>query len=502
MNLKEGQKIEFKLVWNDNAYKTACAFANTEGGKLYIGYDDAGNLVGIKRSKEDMENLPNSIRSKLNLFVSIYAGTEGGKDYLEVNVPAMDYPIFYDGKIYIRVGSTNQLLEGNELISFILRKGKDSWDAVTIPNIGIDDLDEESFRILLDDGIRNKRLTEYDRSLSKRKLLEKMSLIKDGKLTRAAVLLFHPHPEYFFGGAHIKLGYFNEKNELRYQDELYGSLLSLAKKAEELLVLKYFYATIDYDGFVRVETLPYPREAVREGILNALMHNNYMSDQPISVRVSPYEMWIYNRSIFPSGWTEETLFSMHESKLLNPNIAVGFFRAGLVERFGSGIQKIVSSCIENGNPKPRYSIQLDMITLKMGSRPENIELALGCKPAKDNATNSDKEKPNHVDVKPNHVDVKPNHVDVKPDNVDVKPDNVDVGPLDKPTNKRERRMFIMNRMMNKPEITADMLSTIFSISKRTIDRDILWLRENGYISRQGSDKHGRWVVLKELEENE
>ena len=225
------------------------------------------------------------------------------------------------------------------------------------------------------------------------------------------------------------------------------------------------------------------------------MYNNYMSDQPISVRVSPYEMWIYNRSIFPSGWTEETLFSMHESKLLNPNIAVGFFRAGLVERFGSGIQKIVSSCIENGNPKPRYSIQPDVITLKMGSRPENIELALGCKPAKDNATNSDK-------VKPNHVDVKPDNVDVKPDNVDVKPDNVDVGPLDKPTNKRERRMYIMNRMMNKPEITADMLSTIFSISKRTIDRDILWLRENGYISRQGSDKHGRWVVLKELEENE
>ena len=247
MNLKEGQKIEFKLVWNDNAYKTACAFANTEGGKLYIGYDDAGNLVGIKRSKEDMENLPNSIRSKLNLFVSIYAGTEGGKDYLEVNVPAMDYPIFYDGKIYIRVGSTNQLLEGNELISFILRKGKDSWDAVTIPNIGIDDLDEESFRILLDDGIRNKRLTEYDRSLSKRKLLEKMSLIKDGKLTRAAVLLFHPKPYRIIPCAYVQIGRFRDDATILYKDILQGSLMTLCGNVIDAIYTKYYYNLISYD---------------------------------------------------------------------------------------------------------------------------------------------------------------------------------------------------------------------------------------------------------------
>ena len=258
-----------------------------------------------------------------------------------------------------------------------MQKSKDSWDDVIVDNISVDDLDEESFIIFKEEGVRNKRLTEYDRKLDRKSLLKKLSLLKDERLTRAAVLLFHPHPELFFPGAHVKIGYFDKNNHLRFQDEMYGSLLALAKHIEELLVLKYMYATIDYDGLTRVETLPYPREAIREGLLTALMHNNYMSSQPIAIRVSPYELWISNRCIFPSGWTEDTLFSVHESRQLNPNIAIGFFRAGLVERFGSGIQKIVDFCKENGNPKPRYSIYPEMITLKLQSRPENIKLALG-----------------------------------------------------------------------------------------------------------------------------
>lgn len=477
MEKREDQRTEFKLIWNDNAYKTACAFANTDGGKLYIGFDDNGNLVGVKRAKEDIENLPNSIRSKLDILVSIYSGTEDGKEYLEVTIPKMEQPVFYDGKVYIRVGSTNQLLEGNDLVTFILRKSKDSWDGVTEPNVNVEDLDEESFKILLDDGIRNKRLTEYDRTLSRRDLLEKMSLMKDGKLTRAAILLFHPHPEYFFGGAHIKLGYFNEKNQLRYQDELYGSLLSLAKKAEELLVLKYFYATIDYDGFVRVETLPYPREAVREGILNALMHNNYMSAQPIAIRVSPYEMRISNRCVFPEGWTEETLFSIHESKQLNPNIAVGFFRAGLVERFGSGIQKIVDFCKENGNPKPRYSISPDMITLIMGSRPENIELALGGE---------------HGGIGGN--------LGVDSGNADTNGKSPDKQKPEAASKERLRKIFAA--IGNNPSYTVAELSSITGIPKRTVERDLPWLRKNGYIKRTGSNRKGSWIILKELSKNE
>ena len=477
--LREDQNIEFKQSWSDLNLKSICAFANTDGGRLYVGIDDNGNIIGIQNAKARIEDIPNTIRNKLGLLVSLIARNENGKDYLEIIVPKMEHPVFFDGKVYIRVGSTNQLVEGNNLIEFILRKSTATWDAVVEPNVSVEDLDEDSFRILLDDGIRNKRLTEYDRNLSRRELLEKMSLIKNGKLTRAAILLFHPHPEYFFGGAHIKLGYFNEKNQLRYQDELYGSLLTLAKKAEEILVLKYFYATIDYDGLVRVETLPYPREAVREGILNALMHNNYMSDQPIAIRVSPYEMRITNRCVFPAGWTEETLFSIHESRQLNPNIAVGFFRAGLVERFGSGIQKIVDFCRENGNPKPRYTIYPDMITLRMYSREQNVELAL------DNSKQKDE------GIEPTNEGIEPTNEGIEPTNEGIEPSNPN--GINKAQARRKR---ILNLIEKNNDVTTYSLARDIDTSEATIERDIAWLKRNGLIERDGSKRFGKWVVLK------
>ena len=72
MNDKKGQVSEFKLIWNDNAYRLPVPLPIL---MLYIGYDDKGNLVGLKRVKEDVENLPNSIRSKLGLLVSISVST-------------------------------------------------------------------------------------------------------------------------------------------------------------------------------------------------------------------------------------------------------------------------------------------------------------------------------------------------------------------------------------------------------------------------------------------
>ncbi|MDY4611951.1 MAG: putative DNA binding domain-containing protein [Sphaerochaetaceae bacterium] len=462
--MKENQTTEFKSKLNDKCFRTCCAFANTDGGKLYLGYDDDGNLTGLVDTKDSITDLPNTLRNKLDLYVSIYACSQDGKDYVEITIPKVDHPIFYEGKIYVRVGSTNQLLEGNDLIEFILRKSKGSWDDVTVDAVSLDDLDEESFRIFRTEGLKNKRISEEDAGLDQVKLLEKMSLIRNGKLTRATVLLFYSHPEYFFSGAHIKLGYFNDDGLLRYQDELYGSLLSLAKKIEEILVLKYMYATIDYDGLTRVETLPYAREAIREGILNALMHNNYMSAQPIAIRVSPRELRISNMCIFPSGWTEKTLFSIHESRQLNPNVAAGFFRAGMVERFGSGIRKILDFSKTNGNPKPSYTIYPEMITLNMPSRPENIKLALN----NDGTVNGTVNDTVNGTVK---------------------------AKIDKLS---EREKQILNILERNQHVTLSEISAVIGVSRRTVNRDIIKLKAEELLTREGSDKQGRWTIIKEV----
>ena len=142
-----------------------------------------------------------------------------------------------------------------------------------------------------------------------------------------------------------------------------------------------------------------------------------------------------------------------------------------------------------------------MVTLKMGSRPENIELALGCKPAKDITTYSGTENPDHGGVKSGIVDVKPEIVDVKPKIVGVKPKIVGVNTAIHHSRK-ERCSYIIRRMKDNPVITANDLSTILSASKRTIERDIAWLTGKQIITRTGADKNGRWIVLKEFEGDE
>lgn len=473
--MKENQTTEFKLKMNDNCLKTCCAFANTEGGKLYIGYDDDGKIIGVQDAESSIENLPNIIRNRLNLYVSIIATTKEEKDLIEIAVPKVDYPVFYEGKIFVRIGSTNQLLEGNDLIEFILRKSKNSWDDVTVDTVTIEELDEESFRIFRKEGQKNKRIPLDDISIGREQLLEKMTLVRNGRPTRAAVLLFHPHPEYFFPGAHVKLGYFNSRNILKYQDELYGPLIVLAKRIEEILTVKYLYATIEYKGVTRIETLPYAREAIREGILNALMHNNYMSAQPISIRISPKELWISNMCIFPSGWTSETLFEVHESRQLNPNVAVGFFRAGMVERFGSGIRKIIDSSKSNGNPLPNYVIYSDMITLKMFSRVENSKLALM----------HELEENGNLNV--------------------PKPDNLNVPEKNLRYTLSEIQKNILANLIGHERITTLELSSKLGVSRKTISRQLTILKENNIIERQGSKRNGRWKTAegnKEVDSNE
>lgn len=230
-----------------------------------------------------------------------------------------------------------------------------------------------------------------------------------------------------------------------------------------------------YERLTRVEKLPYAREAIREGILNALMHNNYMSAQPIAIRVSPRELWISNMCIFPAGWTEETLFSVHESRQLNPNVAVGFFRAGMVERFGSGIRKILDYSKGNGNPKPHYTIYPEMVTLKMQSRPGNIELALGY----DDAASVESGTNVTENVTENVTNIVTNSV---------------TNQESLSTNLSKRQQEILLQISKNPSISTEEIAINLGITKRTVLRIITYLKENHFISRIGSNRSGHWII--------
>lgn len=352
--MSESQSTEYKSIWRDEYLKWICGFANANGGTIFIGKDDRGKVLGITDAKKLLEEIPNKVRDVLGILVDVnlYETKEG--DYLEIIVEPYPNAVNYKGQYHYRSGSTKQELKGVALDKFLLQKKGKHWDGAPIPNVLAEDLKQETFELFKKRGIRSQRLSEESLTDTNEQLLENLKL-KEGKyLKRAALLLFHPDPEKFITGTYIKIGFFENDADLIFQDEIHGNLFEQIEKTVDLLFTKYIKALISYDGIHRIETYEYPKEAVREALLNAIAHKDYSSGATIQISVYKDKMMIWNAGQLPENWTIETLLEKHSSSPYNPDIANAFFRSGYIESWGRGITKMTNLCLEAGLPKPTF----------------------------------------------------------------------------------------------------------------------------------------------------
>ena len=343
---KEAQKIEWKESWREEYFKWICGFANAQGGTLFIGKDNDGKVKHLANARKLLEDIPNQVRDLLGLLVDVNLHTEEESDYLEIVVEPYPFPISLRGKYYYRSGSTLQELKGAALTKFLLQRQGKKWDGVPVPNVTVDDLKNETFDFFRKKATKSKRLQPEDIDGTNQELLESLQLyLEDEKMIkRAAVLLFHPKPEKHVSGAHIKIGFFESDDDLKFQDEVTGNLLEQAEKALDLLKTKYSQAIISYQNGSREETFTFPEEAVREALYNAIAHKDYSCGIPIQISVYANKMIFWNEGQLPDNWTVERLTQKHPSKPHNPDIANTFFRAGYIESWGRGTIKIVNAC--------------------------------------------------------------------------------------------------------------------------------------------------------------
>ena len=447
--MAESQNIEYKESWRDEYLKWLCGFANAQGGTIYIGIDDAGNVVGVKDVKKLMEDIPNKIQSGLGIVADVNKHTKDGKDYLEIKVGPSSFPISYHGEFHYRSGATKQQLTGIALTEFITKKTGVRWEDVTVDGITIDDLDAESFKIFRREALRSKRMTEAELNISNEELLSKLKLLSNGKLKRSAVLLFYGDPSIVQVGSYVKVGKF-ANGTVEYHDDLEGSLISTADKVVDLIYLKYLKAKITYEHDRRVETYPFARNAIREAIYNAIAHNCYMYGTPIQIRIEEEQIIISNRCILPEGWTAETLMQPHDSIPYNPDIANVFFRAGYIETWGQGIQKICDECVALGAELPKYEI-----------------IGTGLRvyfPALKSALIDQPKVPKGHSAKTD-------------------------GALDD-----TMALKIIEIIRSKPDITLDQLSAEAGIARRTLVRYMSALKEAGRIERVGGKRYGHWEI--------
>jgi len=349
--MPEQQNIEYKKNWRDDYLKWVCGFANANGGKLYIGIDDNGKVTGINNHQELLEQLPNKFRDILGVFAEVNLQSEGNKNYLEIIIPHYDVPISLRGKYYIRAGSTLQELKGPALNEFILKRTGKTWDNIAEQKASIDDIDETIIRQFLKDVNQAVRIN-VENDITIPDLLEKLRLSEEGNLKRASIVLFGKDPGKFYPNIMVKIGKFGESDaDLKFHEVVEGNLIQLKERIGEMLNAKFFIHPIDFKGMQRVEKDEYPVAAIREMILNALVHRNYLGAQT-QIRLYENHFSVWNDGGLPEGITEEDLKKVHRSKPRNPLIADVCFKGGYIESWGRGTIKILEACCEADLPEP------------------------------------------------------------------------------------------------------------------------------------------------------
>ena len=367
----ENQSTEWKESWRDEYLKELCGFANAQGGRLEVGRDDNGIITGIDDAEKLLELLPNKIRSLTGILADVDLHIENGRHYISIIVKPYPAPVTYRGRYYYRSGSTTQELNGSALDEFMLRKQGKTWDGVPVPFVTVEDLERDAFRVFRKKALESTRLSKEDLEIDDVALLQNLSLLEGNYLKRAAVLLFHNNPERWVPGAFVKIGYFNNGADILYQDEIHGPLISMPDKVIDTLHMKYFKGYISYRGIQRIETYPVARSALREAILNSIVHKDYSSGVPIQIKIFLDKVVIYNTGGLPEGWTIEKLMSVHGSNQRNPIIAGGFFRSGMIETWGRGIEKIISACCEENKPEPIFDASAsEMMVTFIDDRPQ------------------------------------------------------------------------------------------------------------------------------------
>ncbi len=361
MTGEETHNIEYKQQWSNDCLKVISAMANSNGGMLFIGLDDQGNPVELKNTKKLLEDIPNTIRNRLNILPMVEMDVKTGHKIIRIAIPPSSIPVSFNGKYYLRSGSTVQELRGNELADFLLNKSGTPWDNCIEVHSILKELDHDTineFKRLAAD-----RLPEIGNENDHSMILDKLNLVDNKQIKRAAVLLFGSNPQRYYSHAVVKIGKFLNDTDVQTTDIVKGNLFQEVEKSLEILRTKYLQSNISYEGIHRRDILEYPYEALREAIINALIHRDYHGFSQIQIRVYPDKMIIMNEGRLPPEITAEDLKRNHLSKPRNKLLADVFYFAGFIEAWGRGTLKILEKCRDQGLPEPEFNNEHGVMTV-------------------------------------------------------------------------------------------------------------------------------------------
>lgn len=374
----ESDRLEFKRSTGQRteAAKTVCAMLNGLGGHVFFGVRNDGLLAGQDVSDDTLARLASELaKIEPPAFPEIETiPLDQGKAVIVIIVVGGKGPYTFDGRPYLRRGPTTVVMPRDEYERRLVERlhATRRWENEPVADgVGIADLDADEILLTLDNAIRLGRL-EAVRQRDIETILRGLELIRDGRLLNSAVALYGKSDQLksLYPQMGIRMARFRGKDRLAdFADnrQYWGHAFALLSRAQSFLMDHVPIAGRVVSGKMIREDQPwYPPRATREAIANALCHRDYtIPGGAVAVALYDDHLEIINPGTFHFDITPEKLVQPHESRPWNPIIASVFYRAGIIERWGSGTLNIVEWCLENANPAPQWAEQAGSVVVTL-----------------------------------------------------------------------------------------------------------------------------------------
>lgn len=353
----ESETAEFKENFDKETIETVGAFSNTRGGCILIGVKNDSRVIGVNVSIETLKDWSNIISqvSEPTVIPEIREDRINEKRIIVIQIPEYPLkPVAIRGRCFRRVATSNRQMSPQEIAQMHLLSTGNSWDALAARENSLDAIDIEKVEKYIKVSTANGR-KKFSPTEGQRQILSKLELIKNESPTWAAILLFGIRPQSPLTQAQVHCGRF--KNSVKIIDNrlIEGSIIDQVDDVMDFIRKNINVQFVITGKPQRDEIWDYPLEALREAIINALCHRDYSHNADIQIKIFDDFIQIWSPGPLPYGMTIEELYEpTHSSKPRNKLIAQIFYDLGLIERYGSGIQRMINACFETGLPEPTF----------------------------------------------------------------------------------------------------------------------------------------------------
>ena len=440
----EGTFVEFKTSFGKDAIETVCAFANTQGGVVLIGVSNEGKVAGVICGEESLQKWMNEIKQTTSPSIIPTIETIQLKNKTVVCVRVDEFPVkpvAFKDRYYKRVANSNHRMSLTEIANMHLQSLQLSWDAYPEEKVSLQQLSTGKIDAFLEKvesggrfGMEGGRWT----------ILEKLGYLKEGIPTHAAVLLFGENdPPYS-----LHIGRFKTPSMIIDDRMIRGTLFSVVEEAMKFIIAHLKVAFEITGKIQRNEIFEYPAPALRELLLNAVVHRDYTSPTDIQIKIFDNAITFFNPGKLYGGLTVEQLKTdQYQSRTRNKLIAEAFYLTHDIEKYGSGYLRVRKEIVDYPTMNFRYEESGDGYLVRLEYSEQRT-------------------KTTHKTT-----------------------------PKTTPKTTLKTRDHLLNLIQENPQITIARLAESCGISTRAIQKNIEWLKNEGLLLRIGADRGGHWEVV-------